>query len=46
VNGGIMFGTNVLFEWREIEKRRDIRDRFVSVGDEIVVIERGRMPPE
>lgn len=46
VNGGIMFGTNVLFEWREIEKRRNIRDRFVSVGDEIVVIERGRMPPE
>lgn len=40
-NGGIMFGTNVLFEWRDIEKRRDIRDKVVSVGDEIVVIERG-----
>ena len=45
-NGGIMFGTNVLFEWREIEKRKDREERIVSIGDEIVVIERGSMPPE
>jgi len=46
VNGGIMFGTNVLFEWREIGNRKEKNERVVSVGDEIVVIEKGRMPPE
>ena len=46
VNGGIMFGTNVLFEWQEIRNRKLRSDRVVSVGDDIVVIKRGIMPPE
>jgi uncharacterized protein YcbX len=44
--GGIMFGTNVLFEWREIGMRMERDERVVSVGDEVVVIERGIIPPE
>jgi uncharacterized protein YcbX len=46
VNGGIMFGTNVLFEWQEIKERKLRSERVVSVGDDIVVIKKGRMPPE
>jgi uncharacterized protein len=46
VFGGIMFGINVLFEWREIGMRKERHDRVVSVGDEVVVIERGSIPPE
>jgi len=46
VNGGIMFGINVLFEWREIGMRGERHDRVVSIGDEVVVIERGSIPPE
>jgi uncharacterized protein len=45
-NGGIMFGTNVLFEWLEIGTRKNRHNRVVSVGDEVVVIERGSIPPE
>jgi len=44
--GGLMFGTNVLFEWREIVMRKERNERVVSVGDEVVVIERGSIPPE
>jgi len=44
--GGIMFGTNVLFEWREIGTRKDRNERVVSVGDELLVIERGSILPE
>jgi uncharacterized protein YcbX len=44
--GGIMFGTNVLFEWREVGIRKERYERVVSVGDEVVVIERGSIPPE
>ena len=46
VSGGIMFGTNVLFEWLEIGTKRERSERVVSIGDEVVVIERGSIPPE
>ena len=46
VNGGIMFGINVLFEWQEIKERKFRSERVISVGDNIVVIKRGKMPLE
>ena len=46
LNGGIMFGINILFEWKTIKEWKLRSERVVSVGDDIVVIKKGRMPPE
>jgi hypothetical protein len=40
-----MFGTNVLFEWQELRERKLTSEKVITVGDDIVVIKRGRMPP-